>query len=84
LKLAAVKFRLPMEHPGVGGHSRSSAVNRSSERDNVPACVIERIDQSTVSIACEGKTRLYTWAQVLWADPLAQVQQPGLQKSGKR
>jgi hypothetical protein len=72
-----------MEHPGVGGHSRSIDLFTSDERENVPACAIERVDQSTVSITCEGKTRLYTWSQVMWADPLV-VQQPQLQKAGKR
>jgi hypothetical protein len=83
MRLSAVKFRLPMEHPGVGGHSRAIDLFTADERDGVPACVIERVDQSTVSIACEGKTRLYTWAQVMWADPA--VQQPqGTQRAGKR
>ena len=66
MKLARVKFRLPIPHPALGGDSASRDYFAT---DADPAFEIETM-AGLVRLTCDGQSRLVSLAQVMWADEL--------------
>ncbi len=87
MRLAQIRFTLPVSHPALGGESRSREHFRCAGRPQLgkdeETCEIETVGQF-VKLTCGGVSRLVNVAKTLWADELPGIAQPQPQQGRRK